>query len=1733
MAYNRNNGGPSAEDKALERFADLMIKKIETISGDWKKPWFSERTAWPRNIYDGKHYDGLNGLMLSLYCEEQGYKIPVFGTFDRFLSFNYSTDGDGNRQQLLDDNGEPLPKVSVNKGEKSFPLYFTSFTVIDKETKEKIKWDDYKKLSAEEQKRYNVFPKTTVWPVFAVEQTNLREARPEMWQKLVEQNTPHQARHEGDMTSHPAIDRMIDGNHFYCPIRQVKGDDAYYSISKDEIVIPLREQFVDGEAFASNALHEMSHATGSEGRLARLKPAPFGSPEYAREELVAELSAAVVSNQYGLDKHIKEDSAAYLKSWLGSLKESPDFIRTTLTDVKKATSMVSRRIGAVQQVLDAEQGRDAAYKAYDDYSQEMSGKYGPEYYDRPEDLAKLLSPEEGAEFEKRRAAYIDAEKRLTAANDALTADTAVVKEAEKPVETEQKSAVPADLPGTVTMQQDEREAKDGWIDKYDMAVESAAQTPSTDRYGYVAVGEYYGNEELRSLAHGIKDGDGTAIAKAAALMSPHLPQGSAIIPMPSHEGWPAGTLALCIDLARNRPDITVLPLLHGQPRTSLYDAKRDGVSLPEDSLKMTVTGKVPTDREVFIIDNVIATGETARAAIDAIPSAKVLVLADDVTKEKVWQHSASESRTATLEGNRPDDWRQRYDNDFVNQPMSPNNSKTFVQKQSNDMIVDELLDCLKNGVVTKQEGPQASWLPHPSTDLRHYQEYIVSVQANAKFEITAILKGNYVDEYDDIVSRLDGFAVSKIEKIETNNTFGEYDEPIIEDVVIKSTSVQLSEEQYHAVADLFRKSGVGGLTARGLRCQNGARQTQPFVRERYDLYDNSKNFSSLQEALSTHVEPVIMERRKDEATSNNLLQAQEFWSDRYSFIGDFSEGLATVKNGDRWGFVNASGREVIPCQYEDGKNFFEGLAVVEKAGKWGTIDKSGNEVVPCRYDFVNDFFDGFARVRLAGKWGTIDKSGNEVVPCRYDFVNDFSDGFARVRLADKWGYVDTSGKEVVPCKFKTPDKAESALEKLQHESVNGKHDFEPSHEEHWSDRYSFIGDFFEGLAVVEKAGKRGYVDQSGNEVIPCQYDVADVFSEGLGAVKKGNRWGFVDKSGTEVIPCRYKATHPFHEGLAAVKKRGKKGDRWGFVDKSGKEVVSCQYDAGTDFSEGLAAVSKNGKVGFIDTTGKEVIPFLYDDVFAFSEGFIGVQKDGMFGYVDTSGQEVVPCEYSISDVDEELERVKLLNTENTLDSSDSRHMSSSAVQISADWSDRYIFIGKFSEGLAAVERGDRRGFIDETGREVIPCQYDDVAAFSAGIAMVLKDGKIGFIDTAGKEVVPCQYTTAEYARQALEKLQHEPEAVKKETVPVSYTDNVVVRHRTEQNDIIGITDERTLNHVLEHDRLYKPYSDIYVDITPIASSIRTGVTSSGSYTAPSKESPDRVQIQPDSFMSGRYTLSVFENDSLKERQSNLTLLQAAEYSTNFAVTHNLLSAIDMPAEPETKSYVILADDNDVIMTPLAEAVRHYTENGKDCLISMFPEKPAHDIHISGNAGVYSLDFKLNNGDVRSYRDLSLGQLMTVTHDVVKNQRDMDMVNDRSRELNTRMMTVSETHPDQSASELSLFFRNLFALHNEAKKTNPQNMIIYRIGQSSIAFEADADRLSEKYGLTVIEDSGQTNAAGAAIRLTVFGSDSLDDYVSGLEKDGLAVDVNELHAGTDRDMSPSASEEEEIHHGHHR
>ena len=122
-------------------------------------------------------------------------------------------------------------------------------------------------------------------------------------------------------------------------------DEAYYSPTKDCIVIPKLEQFGNEAEYYSTAFHEMVHSTGHKTRLDRfpnrMSAAAFGSEDYSKEELVAELGAASLNAHIGIEtKASFRNSAAYLQAWMRALKDDPTMIISAAGKAEKAVNYI-------------------------------------------------------------------------------------------------------------------------------------------------------------------------------------------------------------------------------------------------------------------------------------------------------------------------------------------------------------------------------------------------------------------------------------------------------------------------------------------------------------------------------------------------------------------------------------------------------------------------------------------------------------------------------------------------------------------------------------------------------------------------------------------------------------------------------------------------------------------------------------------------------------------------------------------------------------------------------------------------------------------------------------------------------------------------------------------------------------------------------------------------------------------------------------------------------------------------------------------------------------------------------------------------------------------------------------------------------------------------------------------------------------------------------------------------
>ena len=565
-----------------------------------------------------------------------------------------------------------------------------------------------------------------------------------------------------------------------------------------------------------------------------------------------------------------------------------------------------------------------------------------------------------------------------------------------------------------------------------------------------------------------------------------------------------------------------------------------------------------------------------------------------------------------------------------------------------------------------------------------------------------------------------GLVCIKFAKIEFNGKFGMVDDGGIEIVSCKYTNAGHFQEGM-AMVTLNNKYGY---------IDESGNEVIPLI------YNNVKSFSEGLAAVENEnnkwgfinkngriiIAPKYDEVEKFENGAAKVFIGQKvkkesiLVSSRYEYIG-------------KWGLIDKNGRETVPCKYNEMEDFSEGLASVKNSNeKWGFINRHGEEVVACKYDAVENLSNGLAKVFIGktivektesggtrsykeGKWGLINETGNEVLPCIYDYINSFCPNTTSIAglggigknedndcISDlimvgkdsKYGIANNNGKLVLPCEY----------EYFNTDFYNYRLAINKKRVQNTPSRFGY---------------QYGYINTSGNIVIPLIYGSATDFSDGWAAVQDDNGIRYIDVNGNVVLRLSrdYDDAESFYDGLAKVAREVGDDYKYGYINKSGKEVIPCKFDDAENFHNGLAPVANNkDKLGFIDKTGRLVVNYKYDEVdFDEELGKFRIVLNEKEGLLDNSGKELIPCTYEKYDI-------QLL-----------------------------------SDGFFWVSKNGKEGLIDQNGKLIVPFQYDNVEEFNEyGLAEVSKKSTggdknkslvYGFIDKSGKEVIPCRYDYAD------------------------------------------------------------------------------------------------------------------------------------------------------------------------------------------------------------------------------------------------------------------------------------------------------------------------------------------------------------------------------------------------------
>lgn len=286
----------------------------------------------------------------------------------------------------------------------------------------------------------------------------------------------------------------------------------------------------------------------------------------------------------------------------------------------------------------------------------------------------------------------------------------------------------------------------------------------------------------------------------------------------------------------------------------------------------------------------------------------------------------------------------------------------------------------------------------------------------------------------------------------------------------------------------------------------------------------------------------------------------------YDIIRPFSDGMAVVRTdpSSGEGYIDESGNMIVPFgRYHENRSFSESLAAVKSDVGWGFIDPTGKEAIPCQYEQVGNFADGMAPVKLNGKWIFIDKTGKVLyqLSLKHDDYNvsylDFHDGMANVVLGsgDSFlgGYIDTEGNEVIPCTHEGWSfEADNGKWGIFSDGVTTIEDntgyfvIDKSGKEVVAiGKYSYIAPFFEGRAVVTKTDSGSGIDQfsiidtKGNEIVTLgKYEQIKDFSDGVAAIYSNGKNGLIDTNGNEILPLtdNYQGTNSPVYGMVPFSK---------------------------------------------------------------------------------------------------------------------------------------------------------------------------------------------------------------------------------------------------------------------------------------------------------------------------------------------------------------------------------------------------------------------------------------------------------------------------------------------------------------------------------------------------------------------------------------------------------------------
>lgn len=351
----------------------------------------------------------------------------------------------------------------------------------------------------------------------------------------------------------------------------------------------------------------------------------------------------------------------------------------------------------------------------------------------------------------------------------------------------------------------------------------------------------------------------------------------------------------------------------------------------------------------------------------------------------------------------------------------------------------------------------------------------------------------------------------------------------------------------------------------------------------------------------------------------------------YRYVDNFHGNYCKVYQDDNHcGIIDRTGREVLPCIYQELDYPSENRILIFQNGRAGYADLNGRVVIEPQFLNGGNFSEGAATVVVAvdsffNACTFIDTLGHLLFQPVYESVRPFNEGYAVVMRYQRYGIIDRSGREVLPIKYEIITDNANGFFFAGDEDAMALFDY--SFKPLTSFIYSSTTGLHEGRIGVTSFGRHGFLDRRGVEVIPCIYDDAGIFRLGRTMVAADGHYGIIDTTGRIILPIEYDDNtshgrkYMYYDSLALVERDGKLG----YVDLDGNLAIPFYFDQAFHFTEGLACTRFNGRWGYIDVHGDVFVPHIFDYASPMEWGRAEVVYNGNVSKMDRKGRCVKNC----------------------------------------------------------------------------------------------------------------------------------------------------------------------------------------------------------------------------------------------------------------------------------------------------------------------------------------------------------------------------------------------------------------------------------------------------------------------------------------------------------------------------